>query len=241
MSEPVIEVKNLRIGYRTSGDFSIKSIFSGSRRREDIYYAVNDVSFTVNRGEVLGVIGQNGSGKSTLLRAIAGIFSADEGYVDIKGNKVSLLSIGVGFNPVLNGRDNVYLSGMLLGFTKAQIDERIDGIIAFSEIGDFIDKPVNTYSSGMYSRLAFSITAVLETDIVLIDEVLSVGDEKFAKKSYYFMQNMMKEKRHTVLFVSHTSNAIKKLCDRVLWLHEGKVMEIGETDAVLQHYSEFMS
>lgn len=139
----------------------------------------------------MGIIGKNGSGKSTLLRALAGIFSADEGTIDLHGHSVSLLSIGVGFQKKLSGRENILLSGILLGFTETQVREKMDEIIAFSELGDFIDLPVKTYSSGMYSKLAFSITAILETEIMLVDEVLSVGDAKFKKKSFKKIHNLI--------------------------------------------------
>ena len=183
--EIAIEVKNLNISYRNLQKFSIKqSLLHMKKVQVDVFQAVKDVSFKVEKGEILGIIGKNGSGKSTMLKALAGIFSADSGSIDLKNHSVSLLSIGVGFEREMSGRENIILSGMLLGFSEAFIRSRMDEIIEFAGLGKFIDMPVRTYSSGMYSKLAFSITAVLETDIMLIDEVLSVGDEKFKKKSY---------------------------------------------------------
>ena len=198
------------------------------------------MSFEVPKGQILGIVGKNGSGKSTLLRAIAGIFSPDEGEIDLHGNTISLLSIGVGFQNALSGRENIYLSGMLLGFSREFIDEKLEEIIEFSELGDFIDRPVKSYSSGMYSKLAFSITAILETDIMLIDEVLSVGDAKFKKKSYAKMKELISNEDRTVLIVSHSSDTIKNLCDNVLWIHDGEMKMYGTTEEVLPKYDEFM-
>ena len=176
-----------------------------------------------------------------MLRAIGGIFSPDSGNIELFGNKVSLLSIGVGFNNILTGRENVILSGMLTGFSMETILERMDRIIEFAEIGDFIDKPVNSYSSGMYSKLAFSLVTELNTDIMLIDEVLSVGDEKFAKKSYYRMKELIEDRNHTVVIVSHNLQTLEELCDQVLWIHEGEKKMLGGTEEVLKAYKKFMN
>ena len=157
------------------------------------------------------------------------------------GHSVSLMALGVGFKDVLTGRENIVLSGMLLGFTEREINERMDEIIEFAEIGDFIDRPVRTYSSGMHSKLAFAITAMLETDIMLVDEVLSVGDERFRKKSLEKMRALILDKDRTVIIVSHDKATLLELCDRILWLHDGEVMEIGQPEEVLEHYVEFMS
>ena len=237
-----IEVKDLKIRYRCLNKMSIKkSLLSLKKSKIEVYEAVRGVSFNVKEGEILGIVGKNGSGKSTMLRAIAGIFAADEGSIDLNGHSVSLLSIGVGFQKKLTGRENIYLSGMLLGFTEDQINEKMDEIIEFSELGEFINRPVKTYSSGMYSKLAFSITAILETDIMLIDEVLSVGDSKFKKKSYKKMQELIMNDKRTVIIVSHNSDTISKLCTSVLWLHEGHVKMQGTPKEVLPVYEEFMS
>ena len=188
------------------------------------------------KGEIVGVIGRNGSGKSTLLKAIAGIFAPDQGTITLATPSVSLLSIGVGFQRKLTGRENVMLSGMLLGFSEQQILEKMDEIIEFAEIGSFIDRPVKTYSSGMFSKLAFSITAVLETDIMLIDEILSVGDTKFKKKSYEKMKELIFDKNRTVMIVSHNPDTVRQLCTSVLWIHEGKVRMQGDVETVLEAY-----
>jgi len=243
MAESVISVKDVKIRYRCFKKVSLlKTIFAPKKFSKTEYFeAVKGVSFEVEKGQILGIVGKNGSGKSTLLRAIAGIFSPDEGTIDLHGHSISLLSIGVGFQNKLSGRENIYLSGLLLGFDKEQVDEKIDEIIEFAELGDFIDRPVKTYSSGMYSKLAFSITAILETEIMLIDEVLSVGDAKFKKKSYEKMKQLIMNKDRTVLIVSHSSDTLKRLCDNILWLHDGEVKALGTTDEVLPQYEKFMS
>ena len=239
--EIAIEVKNIYISYRNLQKFSIKqSLLHMKKVQVDVFQAVKDVSFKVEKGEILGIIGKNGSGKSTMLKALAGIFSADSGSIDLKDHSVSLLSIGVGFEREMSGRENIILSGMLLGFSEAFIRSKMDEIIEFAGLGKFIDMPVRTYSSGMYSKLAFSITAVLETDIMLIDEVLSVGDEKFKKKSYEKMKSLISNRERTVVIVSHSLDTIADLCDKVMWMHEGKLIEIGTPEEVLPRYLEFM-
>lgn len=236
-----ISVKNLWVVYRSLKSVSSKrALFTFGKNKLDVFEAVKDVSFDIEEGHVVGLIGRNGSGKSTLLRAIAGIFSADKGDINLYGKTVSLLSIGVGFKTNLSGRENIFLSGLLMGFKKSEIQEKLDSIIEFSELGAFIDKPVKTYSSGMYSKLAFSITAIMETDIMLIDEVLSVGDEKFKKKSYEKIKELISDKTRTVIIVSHSMDTLQKLCDHIIWLNNGVLMKQGETKEVLAEYKEFM-
>ena len=239
--DTAIEARNVRISYRLVKKFSIqRNLLKRDYDRAEEFEAVKGISFDVGKGEILGIIGRNGSGKSTLLRAVAGVFAPNEGTIDLKGNSVSLLSLGIGFKDTLTGRDNIYLSGMLLGFTKEQVKEKEDEIIDFAELGEFIDMPVKTYSSGMYSKLAFSITSNLETDIMLVDEVLSVGDERFQKKSLGRMEKLINDKDRTVIIVSHSMETLEELCDRVMWLDDGVIREIGETDMVLGKYKEFM-
>ncbi len=209
--------------------------------KTEYFEAVKGITFDVKKGQILGIVGKNGSGKSTLLRALAGIFSPDEGSIDLHGHSISLMSIGVGFNGALTGRENIYLSGTLLGFSREQINEKIDDIIEFSELGKFIDRPVKTYSSGMHSKLAFSITAILETEIMLVDEVLSVGDARFKKKSYEKMKSLIENSDRTVLIVSHSMDALQKLCDSILWIHDGEFKMMGKTEEVLPEYIKFMS
>lgn len=235
-----IEVSDVKLRYRCLRTFSIRqSLFSLKKSKRESFEALHGVSFEIEKGEIVGVIGRNGSGKSTLLRAIAGIFAPDEGSIELSTPSVSLLSIGVGFQRHLTGRENVMLSGMLLGFQEEEIKEKMNEIIAFAEIGDFIDRPVKTYSSGMFAKLAFSITAILETDIMLIDEILSVGDAKFKKKSYEKMKELIFDHNRTVMIVSHNPDTVRKLCSRVLWLHQGQVMKYGKTEEVLKEYEAY--
>lgn len=242
MSEYAIEVKDLCIHYRGLKSYYIKkSLLRGKREKAEIFEAVKNVSFSVKKGEILGLVGRNGSGKSTILNSIAGIFSPNSGSIDLHGNTVSLLSIGVGFQKELSGRENIILSGMLLGFSQKEVMEHMDEIIEFSELGEFIEAPVRTYSSGMYSKLAFSITAILETDIMLIDEVLSVGDAKFKKKSYNKMKELINDENRTVIIVSHDSKTICGLCDKVLWIDSGEVKMYGDTKEVIEAYEKFMN
>ena len=237
-----IEVKDLKITYKCVKSLSMrKSLFHLRKSKLEVYEALRGISFEVKKGEIMGIVGKNGSGKSTLLRAIAGIFSADSGSIELESDSVSLLSIGVGFQKKLSGRENIILSGMLLGFSEQEVRDKMDEIIEFANLGKFIDMPVKTYSSGRYSKLAFSITAVLETDIMLIDEVLSVGDAKFKKKSYKKMQELIMDENRTVVIVSHSTETLEKLCTSLLWLHEGEIKMQGDTKTVLDAYNEFMA
>lgn len=242
MSEYAIEVNDLCINYRGLKSYSIKqNLLRGKRNKVEDFEAVKHVSFKLEKGDILGLVGKNGSGKSTMLKAIAGIFSPNSGTIDLHDQTISLLSIGVGFQKELSGRENIFLSGMLLGFSEQQIKDRIDEIIEFSELGKFIDAPVRTYSSGMHSKLAFSITAILETDIILVDEVLSVGDARFKKKSFNKMKELINHKDRTVIIVSHSDETIQKLCNKVLWLNDGELVEFGNTEDVMPKYIDFMS
>ena len=240
MSEMALDVNHVSIDYKNLMHMSMhQALLKKDVKRADIVRAVDDISFSVERGKILGIVGRNGSGKTTLLRSIAGIFRPDEGYIDTKGNRVSLMAIGIGFNVNNTGRENILKSGMLLGCSLDYVQERMGEIIVFSELGDFIDRPVRTYSSGMYSKLSFAVTAILDTDIMLVDEVLSVGDEHFRKKSYRKMEELMLSNR-TVLIVSHATDTLKKFCDSVLWINDGKFMKMGETEDVLAEYDAFM-
>ena len=240
MNEPAIEVKDVHVRYRSMKSFSLRKSLGQIRQRRDSYEALRGVSFTVPKGKILGIIGKNGSGKSTLLKTIAGVFSPDEGTIDTFGNRLSLLAIGIGFQTTLSGYENIFLSGLLLGFTEKEIRARLPEIIEFSELGDFIYKPVQTYSSGMHSKLAFSITAFLDTEIILIDEVLSVGDMSFREKSYAKMKEIISHKDKTVMIVSHSNASILELCDDVLWIHDGLVKEYGPAAEVVENYEGFM-
>ena len=240
MNEPAIEVKDVHVRYRSMKSFSLRKSLGQIRQRRDSYEALRGVSFTVPKGKIIGIIGKNGSGKSTLLKTIAGVFSPDEGTIDTFGNRLSLLAIGIGFQTMLSGYENIFLSGLLLGFTEKEIRARLPEIIEFSELGDFIYKPVQTYSSGMHSKLAFSITAFLDTEIILIDEVLSVGDMSFREKSYAKRKEIISHKDKTVMIVSHSNASILELCDDVLWIHDGLVKEYGPAAEVVENYEGFM-
>ena len=241
MSEYAIEVKNLSIQYKGIKAISLKkNLLTKKLQKAEVVEAVKNVSFNVEKGEIVGIVGKNGSGKSTMLRAIAGILSPNSGTIDLHDNSVALLAIGVGFQKELSGRENILLSGMLLGFTEQQIRDRMEDIIAFSELGKFIDAPVRTYSSGMHSKLAFSITAVLESDIILVDEVLSVGDARFKKKSYAKMKELISDNNRTVLIVSHDMKNLAKLCTKILWINDGEMVKYGDAPEVLAEYEAFM-
>ena len=240
MGKIALEVSHVSIDYKNLMHMSMhQGLFKRNEQRVESIRAVYDMSFTVEKGKILGIVGRNGSGKTTLLRSVAGIFRPDEGYIDTKGNRVSLMAIGIGFNGNNTGRENILKSGMLLGCDLNYVKEHMDEIIEFSELGDFIDRPVRTYSSGMYSKLSFAVTAILDTDIMLVDEVLSVGDERFRKKSYKKMEELMLSDR-TVLIVSHATDTLKKFCDEILWINDGKFMELGPTEEVLKKYDQFM-
>lgn len=241
MSDIAIEVKDLVIEYRPLRNISfVKTFMKKTEKKEKVVTAVKGISFSVEKGKILGVVGKNGSGKSTLLRAIAGIFQPDSGTIDLKTNSVSLMSIGVGFNDQMTGRKNIILSGMLLGFSEKEMLDKMDGIIEFAELGEFIDMPVRTYSSGMHSKLAFAITSNLETDILLVDEVLSVGDAKFKEKSLTKMKELILDESKTVIIVSHDLNTLLSICDEILWINDGEIFEKGKPQEVIEKYREFM-
>ena len=246
----VIEVNNLsksyRIGARREAYFSIREDISDFlknpfqwlrdyRASRENFWALKDVSFSVEEGEVLGIIGLNGAGKSTLLKILSRITPPTEGEAIIKGRVRSLLEVGTGFHPELTGRENIYLNGAILGMTKKEIESKFNEIIEFSEIGKFLDTPVKKYSSGMYVRLAFSVAAHLEPEILIIDEVLAVGDTAFQKKCLKRMEGVAKGGR-TVLFVSHNMSAISSLCSRAILLRQGKVAAQGPASQVVNEY-----
>jgi lipopolysaccharide transport system ATP-binding protein len=203
------------------------------------FAAVEQVAFDLQKGEVLGVIGTNGSGKSTLLQLICGVLEPTAGSVEVTGRIAALLELGAGFNPEFTGRENIYLNATILGLSAAEIESKIEGIIDFSGVRDFIDQPVKTYSSGMYVRLAFSIATSVEPDILVIDEALSVGDGAFARKSFDRIMQL-KERGATILFCSHNIYQVEALCQRVLWLDKGKVRAFGQAAAVCQQYNQFL-
>ena len=204
-------------------------------RQGEYIWALRDVSFEVQQGEVLGIIGRNGAGKSTLLKILSRVTAPTSGQVKVKGRVASLLEVGTGFHPELTGRENIYLNGAILGMKKAEIERKFDEIVAFAEIEKFMDTPVKRYSSGMYVRLAFAVAAHLEPEILLVDEVLAVGDAAFQKKCLGKMGDVAKEGR-TVLFVSHNMAAVTNLCGRAVLLHSGRIVQIGAVSEVVQAY-----
>jgi lipopolysaccharide transport system ATP-binding protein len=206
-----------------------------ARKMGEQFWALDNVSFQVKQGEVLGIIGRNGAGKSTLLKILSQVTSPTSGEIKIKGRIASLLEVGTGFHPELTGRENVFLNGAILGMTKAEIRRKFDEIVAFSGVEEFIDTPVKRYSSGMYVRLAFAVAAHLEPEILIVDEVLAVGDAEFQKKCLGKMQDVATGGR-TILFVSHNMAAVTKLCDRSVLMDAGRVHLIGPTNEVLPHY-----
>jgi len=208
----------------------------GDNEEEDVIWALRDVSFEVKRGEVVGIIGRNGAGKSTLLKILAGITEPTSGRAVIRGRVGSLLEVGTGMHPELTGRENIYLSGTILGMTKGEIDRKFDEIVEFAEIGKFIDTPIKRYSSGMKVRLGFAIAAHLEPEILLVDEVLAVGDAAFQKKCLGKMGEVAGEGR-TVLFVSHNIGAVAKLCRRGLVIDKGRLLLVGPVDQALRSYT----
>lgn len=255
--QPIIEIKNIGKEYRIAGRrrtyVALRDIFAESVRhpwaslkklgdaltgknRSELFWALKDVSFTVNKGEAVGIIGANGAGKSTLLKILSRITPPTEGEVVLRGRVASLLEVGTGFHPELSGRENVFLNGAILGMTRKEIATKFDAIVEFSGIGHFIDTPVKHYSTGMYVRLAFSVAAHIEPDILLVDEVLAVGDAEFQKKCLGKMEEVTGAAGRTILFVSHNMSAVQKLCPTSILLIKGQVAMAGETSKVIERY-----
>ncbi|MCU1231266.1 MAG: transporter related [Acidobacteria bacterium] len=224
------------LGYRTLRD-SISGLFrsSGERAQRETIWALRDISFTAEQGEVIGIIGRNGAGKSTLLKVLSRITEPTEGIARLYGRAGALLEVGTGFHPELTGRENIFLNGAILGMARAEIARKLDEIVAFAEVGQFIDTPVKRYSSGMYVRLAFGVAAHLETDILIVDEVLAVGDASFQRKCLAKIEDVGRHGR-TVLFVSHNLSSVTRLCPRALLIEEGRVKKDGPSHEVVRFY-----
>ncbi|MGB8353004.1 MAG: polysaccharide ABC transporter ATP-binding protein [Chthoniobacteraceae bacterium] len=223
--------------HTTLGEAIAYSLRHGFRRVEkETFQALDDVSFDIARGEVVGIIGRNGAGKSTLLKILSRITPLTRGEIDLHGRVGSLLEVGTGFHPELTGRENIFLNGTILGMGRKEIEEKFDEIVAFAEVEQFLDTPVKRYSSGMYVRLAFAVAAHLRSDILIVDEVLAVGDISFQKKCLGKMGDVSREKGTTVLFVSHNMAAVRTLCSRAILLREGRVQTIGEIAPVITQY-----
>lgn len=246
MNKPIIEVKNLGKKYLIGQNepyLALRDVMMGmfdfknksSDKRE--FWALKDIDFSVNRGDSIGIIGRNGAGKSTLLKILSRITPPTEGLITMRGRASSLLEVGTGFHPELTGRENIFLNGAILGMKQSEIKRNLDKIVDFAEINTFIDTPVKRYSSGMYVRLAFAVAAHLEPEILIVDEVLAVGDAQFQKKSLGKMESIGKEGR-TVLFVSHNMSSICSLCQKTIWIDKGKIVNFGDTNEVVRKYSE---
>ena len=236
----MIQVENVSVKYLMSYD-RVKSIkeylvqmIKGKLQYEE-FWALNNVSFEVKKGEVVGIVGHNGAGKSTMLKVISGILKPTEGSVSVHGNIVPMLELGSGFDHDLTGRENVFLNGAILGYSEQYLKEKYDEIVEFSELGKFIDIPIRNYSSGMLMRLAFSIATVVNPEVLIVDEILAVGDAAFQEKSKARMKELMSGGT-TVLFVSHSLDQIREMCNKVVWLEHGCVKMIGETQAVCDAY-----
>jgi ABC-type polysaccharide/polyol phosphate transport system ATPase subunit len=239
-----IRVEDVSVTYRTSLEKAptLKSTLLRLGRRERVVReipALKEVSFTVPHGKVMGVVGANGAGKSTLMRTVAGILPPTSGRVEVHGRVSTLLSLGVGFNRKLTGRQNVVLGGLAAGLTRAELAEKYDEIVDFAELEDFMDMPMRTYSSGMYGRLAFAVAVTMHPDILIIDEALSVGDARFRKKSFERMRELCGEDR-TILLVSHALGSIEKLCDEAIWMDKGRIQMWDEPHAVVEAYAAFL-
>lgn len=243
--DSIITVENVSMHFRMDKNHTtslkewVVSFLKGKQQYEE-FHALENVTFDVKRGEIFGVIGRNGAGKSTLLKVVSGIYKPTSGKAVSAGRIAPMLELGSGFDPEMTGRENIILNGSILGYSQEHLEKRIDEIIAFSELGDFIDVPVKTYSSGMTTRLAFAVATAVEPEILIVDEILSVGDEAFQRKSFARMMELMSHGA-TVLFVSHALAQIRKLCDTVIWIDKGKIRMMGDVDDVCNAYELFMS
>ena len=237
-----IENVSMKFNLEIEKDFSMKQAFVNfftkkkkKNKKNDDFWALKNVSFTVDKGEVVGLIGSNGAGKSTLLKVVSGVMKPTSGKVTVQGVISPMIELGAGFDGNLTARENIYLNGAILGYSKKFLDSKFDEIVEFSELKDFLDVPVKNFSSGMTAKLAFSIATVVNPEILIVDEILSVGDLKFQEKSKKKMMEMIKGGT-TVLYVSHSLDSIKDLCTKVVWLEHGKVVKIGDTEKVCDAY-----
>lgn len=227
----LISLRNVSVSY-----WLRKSVFQ--RRR---FMALKDISFDLHQGDSLAVIGKNAGGKSTLLMILAGVMSPDSGTMTcVEGLKASLLSLHLGFLPHLSGRENATLSGLFMGMKKKEIDAKLDNIIEFSELGEFINEPVGAYSSGMRTRLGLAVAFQIQPDVLLIDEVISAGDAAFQKKSFAVMRERVQSKESTIVLVSHSMGHVRQTCERAIWVDKGEIVAAGDTDTVVEQYLEFV-
>jgi len=237
---PAIYMENVGVRYRAPNEripwikeYIIRWIQGKIKHRD--FWALREINLTIEHGEALGLIGHNGAGKSTLSKLVARVLKPTTGYVVVRGQVAPLLEFGAGFHPELTGRENIFLNGALLGFSHHEMEEKFNSIVDFAELWEFIDAPMRTYSTGMWARLGFAVATDIQPDILIIDEVLSVGDESFQRKSSARMQEF-RNQGATILFVSHSMAAIQEMCHRVAWLDHGRLMEVGPPETVIQAY-----
>lgn len=238
-----VEVKDVTMIFNMASESlgSLKEYFISLARHKlffEEFRALKNISFDVHRGEVVGLVGTNGSGKSTMLKIIAGVLEPSEGEVKVHGNIAPLIELGAGFDPELSARENIYLNGALLGYTKEFIDANFDGIIEFAELKDFVDMPLKNFSSGMVARIAFAIATITEPDILIVDETLSVGDVFFQQKCERRIQNFIESGDVTVLFVSHSMEQVERICQRAVWIEKGDLRMDGPVDEVCKAYHD---
>ena len=236
-----LENVSMKFNLGIEKNFSIKQAFVNffsfkhKKKKKEYFWALQDISFEIKKGEVVGLIGSNGAGKSTLLKIVSGVMKPTEGKVTVNGVISPMIELGAGFDSELTARENIFLNGAILGYSKQFIESKFDEIVEFSELKDFLDVPVKNFSSGMTAKLAFSIATVVNPEILIVDEILSVGDIKFQEKSTNKMLEMIKGGT-TVLYVSHSLNSIKELCDKVVWIEHGKMIKMGETKKICEEY-----
>ena len=227
--------KSFNVYYDRANTLKERILFIGRKKKREKREILNDINIDIKKGENVALIGVNGSGKSTLLKLMTQIIFPNKGTIETHGKLTSLLELGAGFHPDFSGRENIYFNSSIFGLTKKEIDSRLDQIIEFSELGELIDNPVRTYSSGQYMRLAFSVAINVDAEILLIDEILSVGDQHFQEKCFNKMRELKKEGK-TMVFVTHSMESVRNLCDRAIWLYNGKVRMDGNTDEVVNEY-----
>ena len=238
MEEIAIKVRNMSKNFKLNSDkpHTLKErLVFGKKNKKEYREILKNIDLDIYKGETVALIGTNGSGKSTLLKLMTKIIYPTKGKITTNGKLTSLLELGAGFHPDFTGRENIYFNASIFGLTRNEIEKRIDDIIEFSELGDLIDTPVRTYSSGMYMRLAFSVAINVDADILLIDEILAVGDQHFQDKCFAKLQEL-KNSSKTIVIVSHSLDSVKKLCNRAIWIYEGKVRLDGKTDKVIEEY-----
>lgn len=238
----MIILKNVSMKFNlgVEKDNSLKMIFINlftpkKKKKKDYFWALKDIDFKINKGDVVGIIGANGAGKSTLLKVVSGVYKPTTGTVEVNGKISPMIELGAGFDAELTARENIYLNGAILGYSKEFLEEKFEEIVEFSELREFLDVPIKNFSSGMVAKLAFSISTIVDPEVLIVDEILAVGDIKFQEKSKNKMMSMIKGGT-TVLYVSHSTESIKQLCNKVIWLDHGKIVKIAEANEVCDEY-----